>query len=207
MNLKRADSIYVDGNSALKVLVGGELVWWKLPKGYQQCKYLSFNQQQSFEVSYCIYADDIVVSVSTNRGSHIYNTIWGARMTAELYYDGPDEAIKLYYSGAVIQSQEDVGGATRLTCQMLDNKYTGYWVGDYGAGNTKYMFAGMIYEFYVLRHGRIAILLIPCIDRNGTPCFFDVASGKTLYSSVNCGYELMDGTCVSPEPPPEDSIS
>lgn len=58
----------------------------------------------------------------------------------------------------------------------------------------------IIYSLELYDNTTLIQKLIPCLDNNNVPCFFDMVSRQTFYNAGTgtFGYETMDGTVVSP---------
>ena len=61
-------------------------------------------------------------------------------------------------------------------------------------------FVGKILGFKAERNGNVILNLVPCIDADSVPCMYDTVSKQPFYNrgSGKFGYELMDGTYVTP---------
>ena len=51
--------------------------------------------------------------------------------------------------------------------------------------NNKPVFEGDIYNLNVMRDNQIIMNLMPCLDDNKVPCFYDIINEKTYYSNTN----------------------
>ena len=128
----------------------------------------------------------------TSTGSYTLNT----KIKFEL--DAKNKQFKCYDINGQIVSQKNNFNVRALTQNITLALFA--WRNSNGIIPRQGYFKIYSYKYY--NNDELVQDLIPCLDRNGTPCMYDTISRQIFYNSGTgtFGYETEDGTYVAPSP-------
>ena len=152
-----------------------------LPKGYTQQKYIKANRKQYIDTELSIeVGDKINVQCIPLLGkAGVIFTVFGSG-TGQIVINKSQDFRGVGHIGVEKVEQnpfiitgtalEGINGLLAL-CRAFTNN--------------KPVFEGDIYNLNVMRDNQIIMNLIPCLDNNKVPCFYDIINEKTYYSNTN----------------------
>lgn len=196
-----------------------------LPEGFHEVEYLQSSGAQCIRTEYIPLSQD-VISVRNVRALSPYlrwSTIFGtasADNAADAFCIRVLDSTQLCYDRGVYSNQKrnitpNHAELLTMTASTLTLDDVSYTVSS--AGNTPvypvYLFVRdlggapesgrfctcRIGRFQVERDGARVVQLVPCIDAEGRPCYYDTLSRKTLYNTES-GAEFSHGAVVEGGP-------
>lgn len=209
MNLMLSDDIKLGENQVDRVYCGESIVWG-LPKGYKPCKYLK--NVGTIGIPLVVPSNnDIIVKLkmrnikTTNRG------LMGFSLNAGDYF-GVDTNGRFELGGGVVidSSLANPYDVNLVTVEFLENQRVTLSVNNqtisrqgtdreanilslfYATANTAYLGKFEIYRTVIYYKGNIIKNLIPCLNLDNQPCFYDTVSKQDYLGRRYNDYDRFD---------------
>lgn len=152
-----------------------------LPKGYTQQKYITANRNQYINTELNIEVGDKinVQCVPLLGKTGVIFTVFGSGEGQVVISSSQG------FRGVKHMSVEVVGKNPFIVTGTALEGINGLLALCRAFTNNKPVFEGNIYNLNVMRDNQIIMNLMPCLDDNKVPCFYDIINEKTYYSNTD----------------------
>lgn len=192
-----------------------------LPDGFHEVEYLESNGAQSIKTQYIPLRKDVISAYNVQalypytRWSTIFGTASFDNASDEFSIRVLDSGHLCYDRGEYANQKRNIAkiGAklltiTASTLTLDDDSYAVNSAGDVpiypvyffvrnlgGAPEAGRFCSCRIGRFQAVRDGELVVRLVPCIDAEGRPCYYDTVRREALYNSES-GAEFSHGDIV-----------